>query len=315
MGQKTISGEMDKQGYNLVAIVGPTATGKTQLAVALANRLHGEIISADSRQVYRHMDIGTGKDLAEYRVDGVDIPYHLLDIVDPGYKYNVFEYQTDFFKVYQDICSRQVFPIMCGGSGLYIEAVLAGYQLISVPPNPELRKQLSAKSLEELTAILESYKVLHNQTDTETSVRAIRAIEIEEYYRSHDQVDSDLPDLKPLVIGVDITREDRRKRITKRLKERIESGMIEEAQNLLRMGLTEDDLIYYGLEYKYLALYLSGKLSKQEMFEQLNIAIHQFAKRQMTWFRRMERNGTEIHWMSYSEPIEERVDKIVHLLR
>lgn len=305
---------MQHSPYNLVAVVGPTASGKTKLAVALAHRLNGEVISADSRQVYRHMDIGTGKDIDEYQVNGVKVPYHLIDIADPGYKYNVFEYQTDFYKTFDEVRSRGRFPVMCGGSGLYVEAVLEGYQLVSVPPNAELRQKLETKTLAELTTLLASYKVLHNQSDTETKVRAIRAIEIEEHCLTHPDIDRELPELNPLIIGVNIDREARREKITARLKERLSAGMIDEARRLIAMGLSADDLIYYGLEYKYLALHLTGQLTESEMFDQLNIAIHQFAKRQMTWFRKMERSGIVIHWMDAFDPIDERVSKILQMM-
>ncbi|PZX17282.1 tRNA dimethylallyltransferase [Breznakibacter xylanolyticus] len=301
--------------YNLACVIGPTASGKTQLAVSLAHRIGGEIISADSRQVYRHMDIGTGKDLNEYVVDGVPVPCHLVDIVEPGYKYNVYEYQRDFYRVFDEVQHRGHFPVMCGGSGLYVEAVLEGYQLLSVPPDPELRTRLEKHSLAELADILASYKFLHNNSDTETKIRAIRAIEIEEYYRTHPEIEQQFPQLKPLIVGVNIDRDARRERITRRLKARLDEGMVDEARRLMQMGLSAEDLIYYGLEYKYLALFLTGQLSESDMFDQLNTAIHQFAKRQMTWFRKMERSGIDILWLDAFEPIEQRVDKIVTLLQ
>ncbi len=265
--------------YNLLTVLGPTATGKTGLAAHLAAKLNGEVISADSRQVYRGMDLGTGKDYADYFVDGVEIPSHLVDIEDAGAHYNVYRFQTDFFKVFNDIKSRKKFPVLCGGSGLYIEAVLKNYRLIEVPPNKELRKELEGKSLEELTAILKSMKTeLHNVTDVETDRRAIRAIEIEKYYAEHQQEESEMPDIRSLNIGIDFDRNLRRERITKRLKQRLEEGMLDEVQRLLDSGLTPEQLIYYGLEYKYLTLYLTGELSYEEMFSKLEIAIHQFAK-------------------------------------
>lgn len=293
--------------YDLITILGPTASGKTPLAAALASRLHTEIISADSRQVYRGMDLGTGKDLEDYIVDDHVVPYHLIDIADPGYKYNVFEYQRDFLKAYKDIRQRGMVPIMCGGTGMYLESVLKGYRLLPVPENPELRAQLSNKSLEELTALLSTYKSLHNTTDVDTAKRAIRAIEIEEFYQ-HTPVDErSFPTLKSLIIGVDIDRELRREKITRRLKQRLEQGMVDEVRHLLDNGLKPDDLIYYGLEYKYLTLYVTGQLTYEEMFNQLEIAIHQFAKRQMTWFRGMERRGFIIHWLDARLPIEEKI--------
>lgn len=293
--------------YDLITILGPTASGKTPLAASLASRLHTEIISADSRQVYRGMDLGTGKDLEDYIVDDHVVPYHLIDIADPGYKYNVFEYQRDFLKAYEDIRQRGMVPIMCGGTGMYLESVLKGYRLLPVPENPELRAQLSNKSLEELTALLSTYKSLHNTTDVDTAKRAIRAIEIEEFYQ-HTPVDErSFPTLKSLIIGVDIDRELRREKITRRLKQRLEQGMVDEVRHLLDNGLKPDDLIYYGLEYKYLTLYVTGQLTYEEMFNQLEIAIHQFAKRQMTWFRGMERRGFIIHWLDARLPIEEKI--------
>lgn len=293
--------------YDLITILGPTASGKTPFAAALAYELNSEIISADSRQIYREMDLGTGKDLADYRVNGVDIPYHLIDIAEPGYKYNVFEYQHDFLKAYESIVSRGKLPIMCGGTGMYLESVLKGYRLLPVPENPELRRRLASKSLPELTEILSRYKQLHNSTDVDSVKRAIRAIEIEEYYL-HTPVDErDFPHLNSLIIGVDIDRELRRSKITRRLKQRLDEGMTDEVRRLLEKGLHPDDLIYYGLEYKYLTEYVIGKLTYDEMFRQLEIAIHQFAKRQMTWFRGMERRGFTIHWVDVSLPMEEKI--------
>ena len=301
--------------YNLVTILGPTATGKTQLATALAARIDGEIISADSRQIYRGMDIGTGKDLAEYVVDGKPIPYHLIDIVDAGYKYNVFEYQRDFLKAFESVNQRGHLPILCGGTGLYIEAVLNGYKLLAVPDNQLLREQLATKTLDELTSILSGYKTLHNQTDVDTVKRAIRAIEIEEYYQTHEEETVEYPDLKPLIIGVGIDREVRREKITKRLKARLDEGMINEVKTLLDSGIRPDDLIYYGLEYKFVTNYLLGKLTFDELFTQLEIAIHQFAKRQMTWFRGMERRGFTIYWLDALKSMDEKLDEIESLLK
>lgn len=300
--------------YDLITILGPTASGKTSLAAALAARLKTEIISGDSRQVYRKMDLGTGKDLSDYVVDGYQVPYHLIDIVDPGYKYNVFEYQRDFLAAYEDMRSRGLLPILCGGTGMYLESILKGYRLLPVPENKELRERLSSKSLAELTEILSHYKKLHNSTDVDTVKRAIRAIEIEEYDLTQDVNARSFPEIHSLIIGVDINRELRREKITRRLKKRLEEGMVDEVKSLLAEGIHPDDLIYYGLEYKYLTLYAIGKLSYEEMFHQLEIAIHQFAKRQMTWFRGMERRGFQIHWINAESPIEENVKLIVDLI-
>ena len=283
--------------YDLITILGPTASGKTLFAAELAAELDTEIISADSRQIYRGMDLGTGKDIADYTVNGRLIPYHLINIADPGYKYNVFEYQRDFLDAYKTIKQKGCLPVLCGGTGMYMESVLKGYKLLPVPENPELRSNLLGKSLEELTRILKSYKSLHNTTDVDTAKRAIRAIEIEEYY-AHTPVDEcSFPQLDSLIIGMDIDRELRRKKITKRLRQRLDEGMVDEVRRLLEQGIQPDDLIYYGLEYKYLTLYVIGQLTYNEMFSQLEIAIHQFAKRQMTWFRGMERRGFTIHWI------------------
>ena len=304
-----------KLKYNLLTILGPTATGKTGLAAHVTARLKGEIISADSRQVYRGMDLGTGKDYADYFVDGVEVPSHLVDIEAAGAHYNVYRFQTDFIRVYNEIQSRGKFPVLCGGSGLYLEAVLKNYRLIEVPPNRELRKELEGKTLEELTEILKSMKPrLHNDTDVETDRRAVRAIEIEKYYAEHAQEASEMPEIRSLNIGIDFDREMRRQRITLRLKQRLEEGMLDEVQKLLDSGLTPDQLIYYGLEYKFLTLHLIGELSYDEMFRQLEIAIHQFAKRQMTWFRGMEKRGTKIHWVNGHLPMNEKVEEILKLL-
>jgi len=302
--------------YNLVTILGPTATGKTGLAAHLAARINGEVISADSRQVYRGMTIGTGKDYDDYFVDGVEIPSHLVDIEDAGAHYNVYRFQTDFIRVFDEIRLRDKFPVLCGGSGLYLEAVLKNYRLIEVPPNKELRKELEGKTLEELTVILKNLKPkLHNHTDVETDRRAIRAIEIEKYYAEHAQEESEMPEINSLNVGIDFDRKLRRERISKRLKQRLEEGMLDEVQKLLDSGLTPEQLIYYGLEYKFLTLHLVGKLSYDEMFRQLEIAIHQFAKRQMTWFRGMEKRGTKIYWINGHLPMEEKVDEILQLLK
>lgn len=301
--------------YDLIAILGPTASGKTSLAAALARRMDTEIISADSRQVYRRMDLGTGKDLDDYVVGGKRIPCHLIDIVEPGYKYNVFEYQRDFLAAYEDVRSRGMLPILCGGTGMYLESVLKGYRLLPVPENPEVRRRLAEKSLEELTGILATYKKLHNSTDVDTVKRAVRAIEIEEYYRQHQVEERAFPDIRSLVVGVGIGREQRREKITRRLKQRLDEGMVDEVKALLADGISPEDLIYYGLEYKYLTLYAIGQLTYEEMFAQLEIAIHQFAKRQMTWFRGMERRGFTIHWIDAALPLEEKLEQIENLLK
>lgn len=293
--------------YDLIVLLGPTASGKTPFAAALAAELQTEIISADSRQIYRGMDLGTGKDLADYTVDGKQIPYHLIDIAEPGYKYNVFEYQRDFLKAYDTIKQKGCLPVLCGGTGMYIESVLKGYRLLPVPENAELRKRLADKSLEELTEILKGYKNLHNTTDVDTAKRAIRAIEIEEYY-THTPVDErPFPQLNSLIIGVDIDRKLRREKISRRLRQRLDEGMVDEVRRLIEQGIAPDDLIYYGLEYKYLTLYVLGRLTYEEMFSQLEIAIHQFAKRQMTWFRGMERRGFTIHWVDARLPMQEKI--------
>lgn len=299
----------------MLAVVGPTASGKTSLVVDVALAVSGaEIISADSRQVYRGMDIGTGKDLAEYERDGVVVSSHLLDIVDAGEKYNLFEFQRDFLSAYNDIKERGAFPVMCGGSGLYVESVLKGYKLLPVPENPALRESLEEKSLEELTEILSRYKVLHNNTDTDTKKRAIRAIEIEEYYRTCPAEERYFPEINCLTIGVSVDREVRRNRITRRLHERLDAGMVDEVRGLLEKGVTAEQLMYYGLEYKYLTQYIIGELSYDDMVKGLEIAIHQFAKRQMTWFRGMEKRGVHIHWIDAALPRDKQVELIKDLL-
>ena len=292
---------------DLIAIIGPTASGKTPFAAALAHRLHTEIISADSRQVYRGMDLGTGKDLADYTVEGEPVPYHLIDIADPGYKYNVFEYQRDFLQAYTDMRSRGLLPIVCGGTGMYVESVLRGYRLLPVPENPALRQELEGRSLQELTQLLSRYKTLHNTTDVDTPKRAIRAIEIEEYYAHTPVEERSFPQLRSLIIGLQIDREPRREKITRRLRQRLDEGMLDEVRRLLSQGIPAEDLIYYGLEYKYLTLHAIGQLTYEQMFTQLETAIHQFAKRQMTWFRGMERRGCTIHWIDATLPMEEKL--------
>lgn len=296
--------------YDLIAILGPTASGKTPFAAALAARLNTEIISADSRQIYRGMDLGTGKDLIDYTVDGHSVPYHLIDIAEPGYKYNVFEYQRDFLTAYEAIKQKGCLPVVCGGTGMYLESVLKGYRLMPVPENPELRQRLATQSLEELTETLGQYKALHNSTDVDTVKRAIRAIEIEEYYKVNPVAEREFPALNSLIIGVDIDRELRREKISRRLKQRLDEGMVDEVRQLLAAGISADDLIYYGLEYKYLTLYAIGKLTYEEMFAGLETAIHQFAKRQMTWFRGMERRGFTIHWIDATLSMEEKISYV-----
>lgn len=300
--------------HNLITILGPTASGKTTFAAHLAKAINSEIISADSRQIYRGMDIGTGKDLDDYTIENSAIPYHLIDIANAGEQYNVFRYQQDFEIAYKTITSRDILPIMCGGTGMYIEAILKGYKLIQVPPDANLRAKLDGKTLDELKAILASYKMLHNNTDSDTLRRAIRGIEIEEYYRANPEIETTFPQIKSLIIGINIDRDARREKITKRLKSRIEEGMVDEVKKLLAQGVTPEQLIYYGLEYKFLTLFVLGKLTFEEMFSQLEIAIHQFAKRQMTWFRGMERRGFSINWMDASLPTEAKIEKTLTLL-
>ena len=304
----------------LITILGPTASGKTELAAHLAVIMDGEVISADSRQVYRRMDIGTGKDLADYSVDGKLVPYYLIDICEPGTKYNLFQYQQDFLKAYEDITARGRQPILCGGTGLYIESVLKGYALSPVPQNPTLRAELEGKSLEELTAILTSLKqqtgtTMHNTTDVDTAQRAIRAIEIEEYNLHTPMPKRQFPQIPYIIIGVNIDREHRREKITRRLKARLDEGMVEEIKGLLDSGIAAEDLTYYGLEYKYVTEYVIGKTSYEEMYHGLEIAIHQFAKRQMTWFRGMERRGFTIHWIDALQPMEEKIGEILQILK
>lgn len=307
------------QNQKMITILGPTASGKTSVAAALALRTGGEIISADSRQVYRRMDIGTGKDLADYTIGDVHIPYHLIDIAEPGTKYNLFQYQQDFHQAYDLIRSRGKLPILCGGTGLYIEAVLGGYSLSPVPQNPKLREGLEGKSLDQLTQMLVQLKQkngsnMHNRTDVDTAQRAIRAIEIETYNLEHPTPERQMPQVDSLVIGINIDRELRREKITRRLKARLEEGMCDEIRSLIDGGVNPDDLIYYGLEYKFVTEYVVGKTSYEEMFRQLEIAIHQFAKRQMTWFRGMERRGYTIHWIDADQSMDEKVEAIMSLM-
>lgn len=304
---------MNYKKNTIITILGPTASGKTAVAACLAFRLSGEVISADSRQVYRHMDLGTGKDYDDYVVDGTKIPFHLIDIKQPGEKYNLFEYQQDFFKAYAQIIERDKVPVLCGGTGLYIEAATKAYKMMAVPPNDMLREELKAKSIEELAEILQQYRKLHNLSDFDTKKRAIRAIEIEMFqHQNKEQIN--YPQLKAVYIGVKFDRASQRKRITDRLKQRLECGMLEEVQELLNRGIATEDLIYYGLEYKYLTLHLIGELSYEEMFQKLNTAIHQFAKRQMTWYRRMERNGDKIHWLDGYESLNSKIERVLEIL-
>lgn len=303
----------------LITILGPTASGKTDIAAHLAAELSAEIISADSRQVYRRMDIGTGKDLADYVVDGKPVPYHLIDIVEPGTKYNLFEYQRDFLEAYDDIRSRGKNVILCGGTGLYIESVLKGYRLIPVPENKELRHELEGKSLLELSIILERLKAgnhsnMHNSTDVDTPKRAIRAIEIEMAYKEAPVEERTFPKIDNVIIGVGIDRDLRRMKITRRLDRRLKEGMVDEVKSLLDSGIPADDLIYYGLEYKFVTEYILGKTTFEEMHRSLEIAIHQFAKRQMTWFRGMERRGFTIHWIDAADSMEEKINEIKKVL-
>ena len=297
----------------LIVITGPTASGKTARAVDVAIALNGEIISADSRQIYRRMDIGTGKDLNEYG----DVSYHLIDIAEPGYKYNLYEYLRDYQKAYKQIVERGKQPILCGGTGLYVESVLNGIQLPEVPINPPLRQKYTNWSLQELTELLATKKRLHNTTDVDTAQRAIRALEIAEYYEQNPEeavAAQPCPIKDAVIIGVDIPRDARRERISKRLHSRLDEGMIDEVRNLLASGISPDDLIYYGLEYKFLTKHVIGELSLTDMIAQLEIAIHQFAKRQMTWFRGMERRGFKINWLPWDMPKEAFVDEVKSLL-
>lgn len=304
---------MEKTKYNVIVILGPTASGKTAVAANLAYHLKSEIISTDSRQIYKKLNLGTGKDYDDYYVNEVPVPYHLVDIADPGEQYNVFEYQKDFINVYNQLTQKGCVPILCGGSGMYIEAVLEGYQLIQVPVNNELREQLADKTLDELTSILRQYKSLHATSDTDNKKRTIRAIEIAQYCKNNAIPELDYPKLSPLIIGIRFDRSIERERITQRLKDRLNAGMLDEVSDLLRSGLTPDQLIYYGLEYKFLTQHIIGQITYEEMFTLLNTAIHQFAKRQMTWFRRMEKKGFRIHWIDGGTPLDEKINIIKSL--
>ena len=300
--------------YDAIIVTGPTASGKTAVAARLASALGGEVISADSRQVYRGMDIGTGKDYDDYIVNGSNIPVHLIDIVDAGYKYNVFEYQRDFVKVYNDMLERKVLPVVCGGSGMYLDSIVRGYRLLPVPVNNVLRRSLEGKGIGELIEILECYRELHNETDIDNVKRAVRAIEIELYYSTRPPDEVSFPQINPLIVGILYGRDERRERITERLKERLKSGMIEEVERLLASGVDEETLLYYGLEYRYVVRYLREEMSYEEMYKGLETAIHQFGKRQMTWFRGMERKGIKINWVNGNLPMEEKIGAILRLV-
>jgi tRNA dimethylallyltransferase len=301
--------------YDLLVITGPTASGKTSFAAGLAKKLGGEVISADSRQVYKGMNLGTGKDYDDYLIDGTRVPYHLIDIADPGYKYNVFEYQRDFIKIYSDLKKRQVFPVVCGGSGMYADSIITGYKMFEVPPDSGLRVELEKKSMEELKAILSSYKNQHNTSDIDSKKRAIRAIEIAHFNNNKGAHQSENLKIKSLVVGVMFDRDSRRKRISERLRQRMAEGMVDEVKQLIDQGISTETLIYYGLEYKYITLFLLGKLGYDEMLKALEIAIHQFAKRQMTWFRGMEKRGIKIHWIDGELPMDEKVERVLELLK
>lgn len=299
--------------YNMITVLGPTASGKTGFAAQLAHRLNGEIISADSRQVYRDMTIGTGKDYADYAVEGQTVPYHLVDVIDSGQQYNVYAYQKDFIPVFESIHARAHLPILCGGTGLYLEAILKGYRLLDVPENQNIRQQLANKSMDELVELLKSLRKPHANTDTEERHRLLRAIEIEQYHHDHPNTDTYFPSINSLLIGVKFDRQSRRRRITERLHQRLNEGMVDEVQKLLDRGIAPQTLITYGLEYKYLTWYLLGKMTYEQMIVKLNTAIHQFAKRQMTWFRRMERQGMRIHWLDGYAPMTDKLDKVLTL--
>jgi len=300
--------------YDIITILGPTASGKTSFAANLATNLNAEIISGDSRQVYRGMDIGTGKDLKDYIVGKQMIPYHLIDIVDAGYEYNIFEYQKDFYKVFNEIKDRKKNPILCGGSGMYIESILNGYKLIQVPQNKVLRDEFEKTKTEKLVKILSSYGSLHNISDTSDRKRLIRAIEIQQFHKTNKDIQTKLPVIKSIIFGIDLERDEVRNRITKRLKTRLQEGMIEEVKELMRKGLSSEQIKFYGLEYKFLTAYINDELSYDEMFRQLNTAIHQFAKRQMTWFRRMEKKGFNINWIDGKLNLETKINKCIEII-
>lgn len=299
--------------HKLLTITGPTACGKTSLAAELAFQLGGEIISADSRQVFRGMDIGSGKDLADYHIHNTDIPYHLIDIHDAGYEYNVYQFQNDFIRAFGDIVSRGRQPILCGGTGMYIEAVVKGYQLADAPIDPDFRQRMEAYTDEELTARLASYIKLHNHTDTESRDRLLRALEIQEYHLQHPDAYPHMPDMEHIIIGVRYPREQVVERIGIRLRERLQNGMIDEVQSLLDQGVPEERLLRYGLEYRHVTRYLRGECTYDEMYEHLYTDIRRFSKRQMTWFRRMERQGITIHWIDGPQPLDTKVAQVLQL--
>lgn len=300
--------------HRLIVVTGPTATGKTAFAAHLAARLNGEIISADSRQVYRGMDLATGKDKTDYLVEGEMVPYHLVDILDPGYEYNVYEFQRDFLNAFAAINGRSKVPVLCGGTGMYIESVLRGYKLIRVPEDPGFRSQLAVKSDSELKGLLRSYKVPHNVTDTADRIRLERALEIQKYYHEHPETGRQFPEFESIVFGIHFERQVIRDRITERLKHRLDGGMVNEVKVLLEEGLTPEQLKFYGLEYRYLTQYVTGEISYEEMFRLLNTAIHQFAKRQMTWFRKMEKSGVEIHWIDGKISMQEKINLALQVI-
>jgi tRNA dimethylallyltransferase len=300
--------------YNLITILGPTATGKTTLAANIAQKLNSSVISADSRQIYRGMDVGTGKDLVDFTVNGHVVPYYLIDICNAGDKYNVYEYQKDFLTVFNQLSLKKQVPVVCGGSGMYIEAVLKGYKMTAVPVNDLLRMQLGNKTDQQLIEMLGSLKTLHNTSDVTTRKRLIRAIEIEIHKKENPIEESNFPTINSLLIGIHFDRAEQKQRITERLNQRLQSGMIDEVQRLLNAGISAEDLIYYGLEYKFITLYLTGKLTYSEMFSLLNIAIHQFSKRQMTWFRKMERDGFNIHWIDGHLTLQDKIQEVLKVL-
>jgi tRNA dimethylallyltransferase len=299
---------MNAVKYDIITILGATAGGKTALAAHVANTLNGEVISADSRQVYRGMDIGTGKDLDDFYVNGTLVPYHLIDIAEAGTKYNVFEYQQDFLNAYTDVKGRGKLPVLCGGTGMYIDAVLRGYKLINVPHDEALKQELETKSDSELVELIARNKELHNTTDTSSRKRLVRAAEIALYYETTGDIDFTYPKIKSLNIHVVYDRETRRKRISERLAHRLKNGMIEEVKILIDKGVDTETLKYYGLEYKFITEYLLNELSYEQMFEQLEIAIHQFSKRQMTWFRKMEKDGHVLHELDGTLSLEKKVE-------
>ena len=294
---------------NLITILGPTASGKTKFAANLAVRINGEIISADSRQVYRHMDIGTGKDYQDYVVAGQRVPCHLIDMHEPGYKYNVFEFQQDFLWIFDDILKRGKMPMLVGGSGMYLEAVLGGYKLINVPVNEALRQEMESQALEQLADRLKKLRPdLHNSTDTKHRKRTMRALEIACFYQENPGIELDFPDINSVIFGIKYDRQSQRRRISERLRERLQNGLVEEVKRLLEK-VPANDLLFYGLEYKFVTQHLLGELTYQQMASRLETAIHQFAKRQMTWFRKMERAGYKIHWLDGHAPMEEKMER------